>query len=207
MKVGMSVQKAIDEWEQAALEAAMLHACNAVDGTASKLYKGLGSNARFTRFVRENYRIFGPMALPGVDLDATRWPVKVRAPKAAGGQPDIADVIYGVHRCAHGHGDDLPDGFDLLPDASNPNGHTRCLIEKGKVRLSDRTIFGLLAIAILAPVNSDQSVPDGYHLTLGGTAFPIKEWWGRKADFMDVVKQVQLPKVKLDFTDWMEVTR
>jgi len=207
MKVGMSVQKAIDEWEQGSQEAAMLHACNAVDGTSRKVYKDLGSNARFTRFVRENYDIFGPMALPGVDLTSTRWPVKVKAPKAPGGQPDIADIIYGIHRCSHGHGDELPDGFDLLPDASGPDRHTRCLIEKGKVRLSDRTIFGLLAIAVLSPVNTDQSVPDGYHLTFGGNAFPIKEWWGRRADFLDVVKQVQLPSVKLDFTDWMQVIR
>jgi hypothetical protein len=37
MNVGESVRKAIDDWEHGELEAAMLHACNAVDGTAKKL--------------------------------------------------------------------------------------------------------------------------------------------------------------------------
>jgi hypothetical protein len=68
MKVGHSVRKTIDEWEQGDLEAAMLHACNAVDGTARKLYPTESSNARFTRFLRENYEVFGPMAAPGLDI-------------------------------------------------------------------------------------------------------------------------------------------
>jgi hypothetical protein len=110
-KVGHSVRKAIDDWELGEREFAMLHACNAVDGTASKLHPKLGSDARFTKMLRDNYAIFGPMAAPGVDLVNTRWPVEVSRPKASGGRPDIADVIYGIHRCAHGHGDALPDGF------------------------------------------------------------------------------------------------
>jgi hypothetical protein len=46
MNVGDSVRKAIDDWEQGELESSMLHACNAVDGTAKKLYPLLGSNER-----------------------------------------------------------------------------------------------------------------------------------------------------------------
>ncbi len=204
MNVGDSVRKAIADWELGELEAAMLHACNAVDGTARKLYEALGSNARFTRLLRDNYDIFGPMAAPGIDLVATRWPVKVERSKALGGKPDIADVIYGIHRCTHGHGDELPDGFELVPDAAGPPRHTRILVEKGKVRLSDRAIFGLLAVAVLSPANKDQTVPDGYHLTFGNVKLPINEWWGRAVDFASLVAQEPLPNVKLDFGDWMD---
>lgn len=101
MNVGNSVRKAIDDWEQGESESAMLHAGNAVDGTAKRLYPILGSNARFTRLLRENYDIFSPMGAPGIDLVETRFPVKVLRPKAEGGKPDIADVLYGTHRCAH----------------------------------------------------------------------------------------------------------
>jgi hypothetical protein len=187
----------------------MLHACNAVDGTAKKLYPSLGSNARFTRLLRENYDIFGPVGAPGVNLAETRFAVEVERPKAEGGQPDMADVIYGVHRCAHGHGDELPDGFEFLPDAAGPPGRTRFIAERGRLRLSDRVMFGLLAVAVLSPANTDQRVPDGYHVIFGAdTMLPINEWWGRAADFPAIVAQEPLPPpVKFDFGDWMETTR
>jgi len=203
MNVGDSVRKAIDDWEQGEFESAMLHACNAIDGTARKLYPTLGSNARFTRLLRDNYDTFGPMGAPGIDLIATRWPVRVERPKAAGGTPDIADVIYGIHRCTHGHGAELPDGFELLPDAASPPRITRMQIEKGKVRLSDRVIFGLLAVAVLSPANVDQRVPEGYYLSFAGEQFPINDWWGRVADFASIVAREPMPRVALDFAEWM----
>lgn len=200
-KVGGSVRKAIDDVGDC--EFAMLHACNALDGTASKLHPKDGGNTRFTRTLRDNYAIFGPMAAPGVDLVNTRWPVKVSRPKAPGGRADLADVIYGVHRCTHGHGSELPDGFELLPDAAGPDRITRMQVEKGRVRLSDRVTFGLLGVAILSPVNTDQRVPESYFLTFGGAKFPINEWWGRAVDFLPLAAAEPLPKVLLDFGDWL----
>jgi hypothetical protein len=78
------------------------------------------------------------------------------------------------------------------------------LIEKGKVRLSDRVIFGLLAVAVLAPVNVGQRVPDGYYLSFGGsTKLVINEWWGRVDDFAAIAAANPVPQVKLDFGNWM----
>ncbi|MBK7687080.1 MAG: hypothetical protein IPJ25_14670 [Rhodocyclaceae bacterium] len=202
-KVGSSVRKAIEDWSSGDFDFAMLHACNAVDGTASKLHPKDGSNKRFTQTLRDNYAIVGPMAAPGIDLVNTRWPVNVPRPKAPGGQADFADVIYGIHRCSHGHGSELPDGFELLPDATRLDGVTRIHVEKGKVRLSDRVIFGLLAVAVLSSANADQRVPDGYFLTLGGTKLLINDWWGRAVDFLPLAATEPLPNVLLDFGDWM----
>jgi hypothetical protein len=134
------------------------------------LAPSLGSNARFTQLLRDNYTVFGPMGMSGIDIANTRFPVKVARPKAAGDTPDIADVIYGIHRCTHGHGDELPDGFELIPDASGPSRITRMWIEKGKVRLSDRSIFGLLSVAVLSPVNTDQK----YHLVIISPSMEIR---------------------------------
>lgn len=204
MDVGNSVRKAIDEWEGADHDSAMLHACNAVDGTAAKVYPKLGSNARFTGLLRDNYHVLGPMGVPGIDLERTRFPVKVENPKAGGAWPDLADVVYGIHRCCHAHGKALPGGFDLVPDASGPPGRTVMEVRNGIVRLSDRIIFGLLAVAVLSPANVGQQVPDGYHLTYVTTRLPINEWWGRAADFPGIVATHPLPPlVRLDFGDWM----
>lgn len=205
MNVGNSVRKAIDDWENGEYEAAMLHACNAIDGTAKKLYPTLGSNARFTRLLRENYSILGPMGMPGINLVETRFPVAVERPKAPGGEPDFADVIYGIHRCTHGHGDELPGGFELILDAAGPARRTRIQIVKGAVRLSDRVIFGLIAVAVLSPVNIGQVVPDGYCLTFGASEkLMINEWWGRASYFPAIAAKDPTPLVKLDFGNWMK---
>lgn len=143
------------------------------------------------------------MTMPGVDLVATRFPVAVPNPKAPGGKLDLADVIYGVHRCCHGHGEALPSGFELLPDAAGPARLTRIAIERGKVRLSDRVIFGLLAIAVFSPANRDERVPDGWYLTFGEVILPINDWWGRAADFPALAARDELPSVHLDFGDWL----
>ena len=108
MNVGNSVRKSIDDWGSGEHDSAMLHACNAIDGTAKKVYTALGSNARFTKLLRDNYAILGPLGMPGINLVETRFPVTVERPKATGGTPDLADVVYGIHRCSHGHGDELP---------------------------------------------------------------------------------------------------
>ena len=183
----------------------MLHACNSIDGTARKTHPELGTNARFTKLLRENYHILGPMGLPSINLDSTRWPVKLEKPKASGGKPDIADVIYGIHRCCHGHGDELPDGFDLIPDAKGPARVTSILIEKGKVRLSDRIIFGLIAVAVMSPANHDQSVPEDYFLSFGTHKLLINDWWGRAADFHEIAALDPTLAVNLDFGDWMSL--
>jgi hypothetical protein len=200
MNVGNSVRKAIDDWGNGDLESAMLHACNAVDGTAKKLYPALGNKDRFTRVLRENYSILGPMGASGVDLVGTRFPVTVQRPTASGGEPDIADVIYGIHRCTHGHGDELAAGFELIQDAAGPRRLTHMRIERGKVQLSDRITFGLLAVAVLSPANRDQHVPAGYHLTFGESArLEINDWCGRASDFPAIVARDPTPQVTFDF--------
>jgi hypothetical protein len=204
MNVGQSVRKAIDEWEFGDSDSSMLHACNAIDGTASKTLPHLsGNNLRFTTLLRANYAVLGPMGAPGIDLQQTRFPVRVKSPKASGGAPDLADVIYAIHRCTHGHGQELPQGFELLPDVEGPPRRTRMLVEAGKVRLSDRIIFGLLAVAVFAPVNIAQTVPDPYYLTFGSTELHINDWWGRATDFVALAATDPVPLVKLDFGDWM----
>jgi hypothetical protein len=203
MDVGNSIRIAINDWEGGELESAMLHACNAVDGTAKKLYPSLQNKDRFTRILRENYAILGATGTPGIDPVATRYPVTVRKPTAPGGKPDLADVIYGIHRCTQGHGDELPEGFTLMEDAAGPTRITRMEIKPGAVRLSDRIIFGLITVAVLSPVNQDQSVPDGYHLTIGDSGpMMINDWWGRANDFLRIVAQDPTPLVTIDSANW-----
>ena len=112
-------------------------------------------------------------------------------------------MIYGIHRCSHGHGEELPDGFELIHDAVGPAGDTRYIFENGAAKLSDRIIFGLIAVAVLSPANKDQKVPDGYYLTYGSSAkLIINEWWGRAADFPAIAALEKVPLVTMDFGNW-----
>lgn len=207
MKVGNSVRKAIDDWSVQDYESAMLHACNAIDGTARKAYPSLGNKKRFTTFLRDNYAILGPMGMPNIDVVKQRFHVQVGGNATTGdGVPDLADVIYGVHRCTHGHGDELPAGFELIPDAAGPAGYTRLIFDSGAVRFSDRMIFALLAVAVLSPFNRDQSVPTGYYLAYGSAAtrLEINDWWGRAADFGSILALEPTISVDLDFSGPMK---
>lgn len=201
MNVGNSVRLAVRDFADE-IDSSMLHACNAVDGTAAKMYPPtLGSQKCLTRLLRDNYAVIEAMSLGGVNLDETRFPVPVRRVTTGDGHPDMADVIYSIHRCSHGRGDELPDGFDLVPSENAP-GHVSVLIEKGKLRLTDKLIWGLLAVAVLEPVNVGQAAP-GYSLALLDHEIVIDEWWGRGDDFRMLAAQHPMPRVKLDFTDWM----
>lgn len=166
MKVGDSVRLAIDDFERGETESAMLYACNAVDGSSAKLYPKLANGKRFTKLIRDNYATFGLMAVRGLDAHETRWPVPVRSTlstKTLIEWPDTADLIWVIHRCNHGHGDEVPSNFALIDD--NIGIASELHVERGVVRLPWNTVFGLLAIAIGEPVNRGQIAGDGQYLT------------------------------------------
>lgn len=201
MNVGRSVTKAIEDWEAGDFDGAMLHACNAIDGTARKraTYSALGNRERFCRALRDDLEILGSFGMPGIDLQRTRFPVSL--PRGPAGFLDIADVLYKVHRCTHGHGDELPRGFELIADAAGPPSLTRFEWNENKLMLSDRMIFAMVAICIVSAENADQKTKDGYSLAFGGTTLmPINEWWGRRSALLEVVRSVELPSVHLDFS-------
>jgi|ERR1035441_6209248 hypothetical protein len=215
MDIGNSVRKAIADHESGDLDPAMIHACNAIDGTAAKVYPNLTGNAvRFKKLLRENcLNVIEPMA-PTINLVETVFPVQIQSPRSSGRALDFADILYVIHRCNHNHGEPLPVGFELLPDALGKLPGTRMTFDKNLagqwvVRFSDRIIFGMLAAALLSPANADQKIPDGYHMTYASVTGDIRvrldnDWWGRAADFTAITAMDQKrTRVKLDFSNVM----
>ena len=108
---------ALEEWgrhirddQQARLESATRHGCNAVDGTARQRVGTEGSQ-RLEQILREGYDVLLPMS--GLDYG---WHTGVLPAGSGGGSGDLAEILYKNHRCAQGHGDELPDGFELMPN-------------------------------------------------------------------------------------------
>ncbi|WP_081877986.1 hypothetical protein [Nocardia brasiliensis] len=205
MNVGDSVRHSLDAWGRAEWDAAMLHACNAVDGTGKKRYPALGVAARFKQMVRDNLEILNMIGIPGVDLAKTRFPIAVES-HLPDKRPDIADVIYGIHRCCHGHGEDLPDGFELTPPGGGTDDPRLSILEadEGELRLPAFTALGLVAIAVFAPENKGQQIPAGYYLSLFDRTFTIVDWWGWGDHFLEIASTFNLVRVEMDWTDWWD---
>ena len=196
------------------MESAMLHACNAVDGTAKKMYPNLGVGDRFRKLLRDNYTgILEPMA-PGVNLEKTVFPISISGASGPGGHPDVADILYKIHRCSHGHGDAIPAGYELIPDTTTEPPRTTMepglgANGEGMLRLSDRIMYGMAAVALLTPVNVGQVLQGSVHLTWTSIASDIhvrldNGWWGRAADFAAIAAMDRNRiSVTLDFRNVM----
>jgi hypothetical protein len=194
--VGNSIRKAILDWDLDEFDSAMLHACNAVDGTAAKVYPTLGSKARFIRLLRDNYGILLPMGGVPINGTDTRFPVEVRRSKDEERWPDLAAVIYGVHRCHHGHGEELPAGFELRPEEATTQ------VTHGTVALPRSIIFGLLAVAVANRSNATQRVPDSFYFTFRGLKVHVNKLWGMEAGMKSFFALLGLPQITMDFSDW-----
>ena len=202
-----SVRKSIQDFDAGDIDFAMMHACNAVDGTSRKLFPEMRKvGLRFTRTIRENYEILGPLGMPGINLELTRWPVPMKDARDVDPLPDIADLIYGIHRCAHGHGDELPEGFELIREANNGSNLVTTVIEPGTVKLSDCMIFALLAIAVTSPANAGLRVPDdNYFLSYRDQRYRINNWWGRREEFISILQAQQMPSVHMELSPFMNL--
>lgn len=206
MDVGESVRRSLDHWERREWDAAMVHAGNAVDGTAKKRYPQLGVATRFRRTIRDSLDIFRVMAAPGIDFDQSRFPIAVKS-DLPDGRPDIADVLYGVHRCGHGHDDELPEGFELTPHGPRPQGVH--IWRTGKIQLPASVVIGLLAVAVFSPDNKGEVIPDGYQLSWYQHVFHICMWWGWQEHFREIISTAPIQQAALDFSeswdDWTPV--
>lgn len=200
MKIEKSVRKALEEFIKGDSECAMLFTCISIDGTARKIYPKWGSNKRFTQFIRNNYDILSELLLPGLDFENIRWSVEVDNPKAPGGV-DFADIIYGVHRCCHAHGECLQDGFELLPNYAQKNHKFTMEVKPGFVRFTDYIILALLAITVLEPVNKDLFNPllNQYMLPIKNEKHVVNEWWGKREHIRSLLPKRE--KILFDFTD------
>ena len=173
----------------------MAHATAALEETAAKRYPSLDSAARFKRTVRDDVDLFGGMAGPEIDFVDSRFPVLVES-DLPGGRPDIADVLYGVHRYLHGDPDAMRAGCEIEP---HEFGIPLFNISKGRLWLRGTAALGLLAIAVGAPENRGEYIPGDYHLGWQQQIFHIVGWWGWRDHLRDIFNSAGLTREALDF--------
>lgn len=199
MAVGVEVRNALDHWSAKRWQEALRHACEAVDETSRKRYPSLGVAARFKQTLRDEVDIFAAITAPDIDLVDSRFPVPVQTDQLDG-RPDIADVIFGVHRYLNGYKNEFPAGFEVVPhNAREPMFH----ISAGRLRLRASAALGLVAVAVFAPESRGEVIPGPYQLGWQQHVFHIAGWWGWGAHFREIVSNSGIVQSSLDFgTEW-----
>lgn len=197
--VGDQVRKSLDNWSAKEWNRSVAHACDAVAETARKRYPTMGVAARFKKTIRDEVDIFGAMTAFDFDFVRSRFPIPVQS-DLPDGKPDIADVLFGVHRFLDGHEEELPAGVEITPHAE---GVPMFLISRGNLKLRASAALGLLAVAVFAPENKGEVIPDTYNLGWQQHRFHIIGWWGWQDHFREIVAGARVQQVPLDFgAEW-----
>ncbi|WP_313673692.1 hypothetical protein [Mycolicibacterium sp.] len=195
MSVGEEVRSSLDHWSEGQWRQAMAHATVALEETAAKRYPTLDPADRFKRTVRDDVDIFGGMAGPEIDFVHSRFPVPVHSDQPDG-RPDIADLLYAVHRYLQGNQADMRAGCDIEAHAA---GIPLFNISKGHLWLRATAALGLLAIAVGAPENRGESIPGNYQLGWQQQVFHVVGWWGWRDHLRDIFHGAGLTLEELDF--------
>jgi hypothetical protein len=197
MKLSQQVLYAIDDAEMRKFDAALLHACIAIDTTSKRLYPSETKvGRRFVTCLRDYYWIVEPMIGAGLNLVETRFTnVHLRNNHS----PDLADIIYEIFRCGHAHGDEVPAQFSVRPTTGGFNSDW--LLGPGEIHMPDRVVWALLSVAVFSKVNRSEKSSGAYYLSLGDDRFPVCDWWGREDDFRPVANRYNQTRVKLDKLD------
>ena len=173
----------------------MWHATEALALTAAKRYPDLEPGAAFRQMVRDEVDVFSAMAAPDIDFVLSRFPVPVPSDQPDG-RPDIADLLYAVHRYLHVDESEMPAGCQVIPHAE---GVPMCEIANGRLWLRATAAIAMDAVAVFAPENDDERIPESYFLAWREYQFPIAEWWGRRDDFGSIVGAARIEQFPLDF--------
>lgn len=197
MKISELIKASLDASDRRELNQAMLFACCAVNGTASKMYPEIKRDGeKFRKFIKDHLDIIELMH--GVfNLQETEFPF----PDNKGNVGiKFEDIVYEKYRCCFAHGDELPDGYGINFKKTDEIQQSMIDIEGQSIILPESVIYALGLPCVLSPVNSSQKIGSNlYHYNDPINHYVVDRWWGlidcaRK--IMDFENQVRL---KIDF--------
>ena len=173
MSVGEHIQAAIDYTDRGHFSLGFVAACAAIEKTLKKATeKEILTDDDFRRFIRENWELISFMSLPRA------LPLPLNVPFGV----KRIDPKFNVH-----HGADeivlllisrtlslgrLPSDFVFHSEGGFE-------IKDGKLNVPHTLVGGLLGIAVIHPINTDESVPDKYWINISDFKMFVSELWGR----------------------------
>lgn len=197
MTVGDEVRSGLDHWSRGEWRPALWHATAALNKTADKRYPALEEGAAFRQALRDDVDIFAALAAADIDLVGSRFPLPVPSDQSDG-RPDIADVMYAVHRYLHVDEIEMPAGCQVVPPTEDVSMFS---IANGRLWLRASAALGLLAVAVFAPENEGQPIPESYFLSWRNYDFLVSDSWGQRERFRELMATAPIEKYTLDFGD------
>lgn len=165
----------------------------AVEASAQK--SGEKGRQGFLNFVRRNYDIL--QWFTGSALDFTQLIFPALDKKLTDGkeilEPDLAMILYHVHRCALAHGQDISENFGILPRGDNGLIAFRISQSGGYLNLPEPIAWGLVAAVVLDPINSDIATRSRHYFNLNfeqnAYFLNIDLFWGEKSKLVKIASR------------------
>lgn len=201
MKISEHIKQSLDAADRGQLDQAILSACIAIDGTASKMYpEESGVGKRFRKFINEHIDIIEVMHA-GLNLQETVFPFKSN--KGVVGVT-FADVIYEKFRCNLAHGAELPEGYGVAVQIAPGHMQFSIDLEAGAMTVPQSAIYALGLACVLAPVNGDQKIGSNlYHYRDAINSYVVDRWWGKVECARKIMDFDSVVRLKVDFSNYM----
>lgn len=206
MRIDEHVIHAIDDFAAGKKDAALMHACVALDATSRKLANSKKSSAEiYKHCIRQYWWLVEAFIGAGLNLEETKW-TNIKIENGRGKpipEPDLADIIYHVFRCSHAHGDEVPQSFKLL--LASDGSHTwRIGFEDNTLHIPETSIWAILAISVFCSANADITTNTEHFLTWGAETlgwgphkFDLRFWWGGERALSEILARYPIIRVKL----------
>jgi hypothetical protein len=205
LKLQDHVLRAIESFDREEKDDALMHACFAIDGTACNLFsKEKATNKDYKSCLRQYWWIIERFIGEGLNLEDTKF-TYLKLDNGYGkliDKPDLADIVYHIFRCSHAHAREVPVNFELLP-YQDAHYVWKLDLVNNELKMPETIIWALLAVAVFCKGNNKINTQGEHELrwgnqSMGITAFPLKNWWGREDDLKSFFADKPEKRVKLN---------
>ena len=183
--IGKRVFEAVEKVQDGDPEGALIPVSIAIDATSRKQYGNRGrrdkkGKSRYKQFIHEYFPVITRVAFGGSAIGQLR--VKYYHPEIKNEQdPDgfcsAEAIFYCVIRCGLLHEACLPASLKFEEGNS-------ITVQDGLLVLPASLIVGLVMAVVVCPANADESLPSECSLNIGGSDYPLSNFWGKKDDLL-----------------------
>lgn len=205
MELKSHIEKSLESYDRGDRKEALMHACIAIEATARNVFLiPKASNNDYKNCLRNYWWILEAFGCPGINLEETKW-THLSLLGGNGKQilnPDLADIIYHIFRCADAHAQEIPVKYDLLPRKDN-NILLGIDFVKKSLQLPESIIFALIAVSVFAAANKQIKSNGTHFLTWEDSKhkkykFLIKDFWGKENELKAIINRSPPIRVTLE---------